>query len=349
MAAIWELPVVFVIENNHYGMGTADRRAAKSAQYYTRGDYIPGVWVDGMDALSVKSATAFAKQYVLQHGPLMLEMVSLAAPHCVLLTSRQLSACVEGSQCHCNTEEWPLHASLKHRSNYSSRSCTVWDTHHIMSMQGCGSFAACSFARSGVQGYLHYRIDMKRAQLWLACRTHTGTMATQSRIQAAHTARATKSRAFAAPETPSSMCARCCRSTALQTPRSSNALRRRSKRSVLPVLLGQQEFDMIGRLSIYCHDCLHHKCPFMHHCNLLGCASQGITRKVAVINNMMRYCLHIHIAISCLSTRRKTHMEDCCEMLNVHCRNVFVWCCRMLVIKLRKQSKMHSRPLRTCG
>ncbi|CAL8465323.1 g4858 [Coccomyxa elongata] len=74
MAAIWELPVVFVIENNHYGMGTADRRAAKSAQYYTRGDYIPGVWVDGMDALSVKSATAFAKQYVLQHGPLMLEM-----------------------------------------------------------------------------------------------------------------------------------------------------------------------------------------------------------------------------------------------------------------------------------
>jgi len=42
MAAIWELPVVFVIENNHYGMGTADSRASKSAQYYTRGDYIPG-------------------------------------------------------------------------------------------------------------------------------------------------------------------------------------------------------------------------------------------------------------------------------------------------------------------
>ena len=35
-----------------------------------------GVWVDGMDALSVKSATAFAKQYVLENGPLMLEMVS---------------------------------------------------------------------------------------------------------------------------------------------------------------------------------------------------------------------------------------------------------------------------------
>ena len=79
MAAIWDLPVIFVIENNHYGMGTSDRRASKSAQYYTRGDYIPGVWVDGMDALSVKSATAFAKQHVLQHGPLMLEMVGLSS------------------------------------------------------------------------------------------------------------------------------------------------------------------------------------------------------------------------------------------------------------------------------
>ncbi len=77
MAAIWEIPVVFVIENNHYGMGTSDSRASKSAKYYTRGDYIPGIWVDGMDVLSVKSATAFAKQYVLEHGPLMLEMVRI--------------------------------------------------------------------------------------------------------------------------------------------------------------------------------------------------------------------------------------------------------------------------------
>ena len=47
MAAIWQLPCVFVIENNHFGMGTSDTRASKSAKYYTRGDYIPGASFSG--------------------------------------------------------------------------------------------------------------------------------------------------------------------------------------------------------------------------------------------------------------------------------------------------------------
>ncbi len=77
MAAIWDLPVVFVIENNQYAMGTAQARSTSSQDIYKRGEAfgIPGEMVDGMDVLAVKDAGERAVKHCRSgKGPYILEV-----------------------------------------------------------------------------------------------------------------------------------------------------------------------------------------------------------------------------------------------------------------------------------
>jgi len=74
LAKLWSLPIVFICENNQYAMGTPQDRHAASSDFYRRGDYIPGVQVDGMDVLAVREATRFALEYCQENGPLVYEI-----------------------------------------------------------------------------------------------------------------------------------------------------------------------------------------------------------------------------------------------------------------------------------
>ena len=77
MASLWKLPVIFVIENNQYAMGTSLKRASSTPALWTRGAAfdIPGEAVDGMDFLAVKAAGAKALAHCREgHGPYILEM-----------------------------------------------------------------------------------------------------------------------------------------------------------------------------------------------------------------------------------------------------------------------------------
>jgi pyruvate dehydrogenase E1 component alpha subunit len=79
MAALWQLPVLYVIENNKYGMGTSIDRASARTDLYQRGQSygIPGAQVDGMDVVAVQAAaTKTIGQIRAGKGPQILEMMT---------------------------------------------------------------------------------------------------------------------------------------------------------------------------------------------------------------------------------------------------------------------------------
>jgi pyruvate dehydrogenase E1 component alpha subunit len=77
MAELWQLPVVYLIENNQYAMGTSVERSSSETHLYKRGASfdIPGAEVDGMDISAVREAGAKAAEHARAgKGPFILEM-----------------------------------------------------------------------------------------------------------------------------------------------------------------------------------------------------------------------------------------------------------------------------------
>ena len=79
MAALWKLPVIFVVENNNYAMGTAVSRSAVQTKFHKRGEAfgIPGAPCDGMDVLAVRDAAGKAVAHCRSgKGPYILEAMT---------------------------------------------------------------------------------------------------------------------------------------------------------------------------------------------------------------------------------------------------------------------------------
>ena len=75
MASLWKIPIIYVCENNMYGMGTSVDRSSANTEYYKQGNFIPGIFVDGMDVLAVREGVRFAKEYASSgNGPIYMEM-----------------------------------------------------------------------------------------------------------------------------------------------------------------------------------------------------------------------------------------------------------------------------------
>lgn len=77
MAKLWSLPMIYICENNLYGMGTSNERASHNTKFYARGDLIPGLKVDAQNVLVVKETMKWAKKWAVDgNGPLFIEFLT---------------------------------------------------------------------------------------------------------------------------------------------------------------------------------------------------------------------------------------------------------------------------------
>jgi pyruvate dehydrogenase E1 component alpha subunit len=79
MAKLWDLPVIYVVENNKYAMGTSIARSSAEPELFRRGQAhrIPGLQVDGMDVLAVRGAAEVALDWTRSgKGPILMELLT---------------------------------------------------------------------------------------------------------------------------------------------------------------------------------------------------------------------------------------------------------------------------------
>ena len=73
IAGLWSLPIIYLCENNTYGMGTSQDRSSHNTNFYARGDKIPGFKIEAQNVLMVKEAIKWAGAYAVENGPIFLE------------------------------------------------------------------------------------------------------------------------------------------------------------------------------------------------------------------------------------------------------------------------------------
>jgi pyruvate dehydrogenase E1 component alpha subunit len=106
MAGVWKLPIVYVIENNKYGMGTSIERASHHTELHSKFRGFPGLEIDGMNVFAVREAVKFCKEYVIKNGPMFLNIDtyryqghSMSDPGVTYRTSEEVAKTRETRDC----------------------------------------------------------------------------------------------------------------------------------------------------------------------------------------------------------------------------------------------------------